>query len=98
MGIRKDQPMRHQHLDCGCEIKIYDDNSYPNADIEFCDLHFAARDLLEASRKALPWLLGTQARINTKTNFVEFSVNPITLQQSIEKLQSAIQKAGQKGL
>ena len=89
--------MRHQHLDCGCEIKIYDDNSYPNADIEFCDLHYAANDLLTACRKAMPWLIGVQAHINTKTNFVEFSINPIPLQQSIETLQLAIKKANRRG-
>lgn len=36
-------------MNCGCVIKVYDDGS--GVDIEYCNLHWAAQDLLIATHR-----------------------------------------------
>jgi hypothetical protein len=88
--------MRHQILDCGCKIKIYDDGSHPDADIEFCNVHWAARDLLAASEKALNWLQSLQSHADSETQTVEVTINLGGLSDDIGELQAAIKKAGRR--
>jgi hypothetical protein len=54
---------KEYEIDCGCIVKVYADGSRP--DIEFCDMHWAAPDLLKASQKVLRDLEGGELRIET---------------------------------
>ena len=40
---------------CGCRVIGYDSFSDTGLDIEYCPLHAAAGQLLEAAKKLVPW-------------------------------------------